>query len=264
MSTSPRPSLRVARALAASCHPLPTVMVTGLGTALAVAAAREVRRGAGATLPASCPGVGVARGARLAAWSVAVGSGQLVIGWVNDALDAERDAQVGRTDKPVAAGAVSVPTVWSAAGCAALMSALAGRWTGWGLAASQLGLVVVPGVAHSLGVKRTVLSPVPWAVAFGALPALAHRAGGGGGLPARPTVAGAALGAAAHLVNAARDVEDDALTGQEGLPARLGVAASHGVAAGLVGVAAASVRGPMRWFVGAAAGAVALVGVRAG
>ncbi|OLT37014.1 hypothetical protein BJF82_10200 [Kytococcus sp. CUA-901] len=64
MSTSPHPSLRVARALAASCHPLPTVMVTGLGTALAVAAAREVRRGAGATLPASGPGVGVARGAR--------------------------------------------------------------------------------------------------------------------------------------------------------------------------------------------------------
>ncbi|QRO87337.1 UbiA family prenyltransferase [Kytococcus sedentarius] len=263
MSTSPRSSLRVARALAASCHPLPTVMVTGLGTALAVAAAREVRRGAGATLPASGPGV-AARGARLTAWSVAVGSGQLVIGWVNDALDAERDARVGRTDKPVAAGAVSVRTVWGAAGCAALMSALAGRWTGWGLAASQLGLVVVPGVAHSLGAKRTVLSPVPWAVAFGALPVLAHRAGGGVGVPARPAVAGAALGAAAHLVNAARDVEDDALTGQEGLPARLGVAASHGVAAGLVGVAAASVRGPMRWFVGAAAGAVALVGMRAG
>ncbi|PWU56508.1 hypothetical protein DLE60_26140, partial [Micromonospora globispora] len=36
---------------------------------------------------------------------------QLAVGWSNDALDADRDAMVGRTDKPVATGAVRRRTV---------------------------------------------------------------------------------------------------------------------------------------------------------
>lgn len=36
---------------------------------------------------------------------VAVLTGQLSIGWLNDAVDADRDDAVGRTDKPIATGA---------------------------------------------------------------------------------------------------------------------------------------------------------------
>lgn len=239
---------RTAAALLGACHPVPAALVTGLGVALASSAP--------AGLTASRRHVG--------AWAVAVGSGQLVIGWVNDVLDAERDAQVGRADKPVAAGAVGAPVVWGAVAGATVVSAATGRWLGWGLAGSQVALVVVPGVAHSLGAKRTMLSPVPWAVAFGALPLLSHRAGGGEGVPVRAGVAGAALGVAAHLGNAARDVADDRATGQEGLPARLGVGVSRGVAVGLVGVAAVVVRGPMRWLATAGAVAAGVVAVRRG
>lgn len=249
--------------LAAACHPLPTLLVSALGTALASGARPPGGGGSSGTLTASGPPAGPG-GGHVGAWAVAVGTGQLVIGWVNDVLDAERDAQVGRTDKPVATGVVAPRTVWVATAGAALTSLGTGRWMGWPLAVSQLALVAVPGVAHSLGMKRTVLSPVPWGVAFGALPLLSHRAGGGAGWPVRSAVAGAALGVAAHLGNAARDVDDDRATGQEGLPARLGVRVSHAVAVGLVGVAAVSVRGPVRWFVGAGAVAVGLVAVRRG
>ncbi|MFJ6956556.1 hypothetical protein ACISRB_34700, partial [Micromonospora aurantiaca] len=35
---------------------------------------------------------------------------QLAVGWSNDLIDAERDAAVGRTDKPVTTGEVARPT----------------------------------------------------------------------------------------------------------------------------------------------------------
>ena len=46
--------------------------------------------------------------------AVAVLSGQLSTGWSNDWIDAERDRSVGRTDKPIAAGLVTVSTVRTA------------------------------------------------------------------------------------------------------------------------------------------------------
>ena len=46
----------------------------------------------------------------------AVSTGQLSIGWSNDALDAARDRLAGRTDKPVAAGRLPRRTVAAAAG----------------------------------------------------------------------------------------------------------------------------------------------------
>lgn len=247
-------------ALLASCHPVPTLCVTGLATGLAALAAREA---------STAPRPGAVR--RVLTWGATVGAGQLVIGWVNDLLDAERDALVGRADKPIAAGRVERATVWRAAAGATAASALLGGALGPRTAAAHLGLVVAPGVAHSLGVKRTVLSPLPYALAFGALPVLSAAAGRGrpvgvgpGVTPLRPALAGASLGVAAHLVNAARDIADDERTGQAGLPARLGAPASHGAAGALVGVAAAVARGPLRLAAAAGAAAILAVGRRAG
>ena len=42
-------------------------------------------------------------------------AGQLSVGWSNDAFDAGRDAAAGRTDKPLATGAISARAVWTAA-----------------------------------------------------------------------------------------------------------------------------------------------------
>jgi 4-hydroxybenzoate polyprenyltransferase len=84
-------------------------------------------------------------------------------------------------------------------------------------------LVVGSGWAYNLGLKRVVWSGLPYAIAFGALPAVITLA-----LPdpqwppAWMMAAGALLGVGAHLLNALPDLADDAQTGVHGLPHRLG------------------------------------------
>src|SRR4051794_36032641 len=87
------------RGLAAACHLGPTLVVTGVVTALAVS-------------------LGMGRAGSVAVL-VAVLTGQLSIGWANDAHDADSDRQAGRTDKPVVRGWVDERTLWAAAAIAA-------------------------------------------------------------------------------------------------------------------------------------------------
>ena len=192
------------RALAGSCHPGPTVAVTLVAVLL----------GLGVDLPA---GTVVLLGA-------AVLSGQLSVGWSNDALDAERDAGVGRTDKPAAAGRVGRAVLWWAAalGAAATvpLSLLLGATAGGAL----LGLPAA-GWAYNLGLKGTWFSGAAYAVGFAGLPAGVFLAAGQA-VPAWAPVAGALLGLGAHVANVLPDLADDEATGVRGLPHRIGVRAS--------------------------------------
>ena len=86
----------VATGLLRSCHPEPTVAVTAMITALAATAGHRV---GGVVL------IGLA-----------VLSGQLTIGWLNDLVDAERDRAVGRSDKPIAAGTILAAGLYFGAG----------------------------------------------------------------------------------------------------------------------------------------------------
>jgi 4-hydroxybenzoate polyprenyltransferase len=190
-------------ALFRASHPGPTVAVTALTALLAVAAGHGLETGLVVT--------------------AAVAAGQLTIGWSNDVIDAGRDQQVGRTDKPVARGEVSDALVWrmiAAAGAVCIVLSLA---CGLPSAAVHLLLVVGSGWAYNLGLKGVVWSGLPYAVAFGALPAVVTLALP---LPQWPPVwmvaAGALLGVGAHLLNALPDLADDAKTGVRGLPHRLG------------------------------------------
>lgn len=201
-----------------ACHPLPTIAVTVISGGLAGAV-----------------GLPVATAALLVA---AVLTGQLSIGWSNDLIDAERDRRAGRTDKPLAVGGVDRRLAKVATGVAVLatvgLSAVLGGPAG--LAAL---LIVVCGWAYNLGVRSTVLSFLPYAVAFGVLPATATLA-----LPDHPwpawwaMSAGAMLGMAAHLVNVLPDLAADAQNGIRGLPHRLG--ARPAATAGLLLVLAAA------------------------
>lgn len=69
---------------------------------------------------------------RILLLGLAVFLGQLSVGISNDAFDAERDRAVGRADKPLARGDLSVRTAWTAAiGCLVLALALSaplGLW----------------------------------------------------------------------------------------------------------------------------------------
>jgi 4-hydroxybenzoate polyprenyltransferase len=150
----------------------------------------------------------------------AVLAGQLCVGWSNDLVDLSRDRKAGRSDKPLVAGAVSPRVV--AAACAFSVLACVVLSLACGLVAGLVHLVCVGAAwAYNLGLKSTVWSWLPYAVAFGGLTAFVALADAG--LP--PwwwPVGGALLGVGAHLLNVVPDLDDDAATGVRGLPHRLG------------------------------------------
>ncbi|WP_231116414.1 UbiA family prenyltransferase [Motilibacter rhizosphaerae] len=206
------------RGLALSCHPLPTLAVTGLAAGLAGAAGAPPRR--------------------TGLLAAAVLSGQLAIGWANDTLDAGRDAARGRADKPVATGEAPRPLVAAAAVVAAAATVPLSLRLGRVAGTAQLGLVA-SGLAYDLGLKRTALSALPYLTGFGALPVAAHRTAGAGPVPLALPLAGAVLGCGAHLLNALPDLADDAATGVRSLPVRLGPDRTRRGGALLLAVAAA-------------------------
>lgn len=212
--------------LALACHTGPTVVVTALSAAIAVA-------------------VG-ASGRTVAVVVLAVLLGQLSIGWSNDWIDAARDLAVGRSDKPVVRGLVGAGTLRGAAVGAGLVGTALPFLLGAAPGAAHLA-VVLSGWLYNAGLKSTVWSWVPYATAFGALPAFVVLALAGDARPAGwVVVVGALLGVGAHLANVLPDLDDDAATGVRGLPHVLGRRAT-GVLAPLVlaaGVATAVLAPP--------------------
>lgn len=190
------------RALALSCHPGPAVAVTLFAVALA----------AGVGSP---PGTTAVVGA-------AVLAGQLSVGWSNDWIDAARDRVVGRTDKPVATGAVGVGTVRAAALGGAAACVVLSAAMGWRAGLTHVAAVAVAW-AYNARLKATVWSWVPYAVSFGLLACVVTLALPGPDVPPAWAVAAAALlGVGAHLANVLPDLEDDVATGVRGLGHRLG------------------------------------------
>ena len=169
----------------------------------------------------------------------AVFTGQLAIGWSNDYLDAERDRAVHRPDKPVATGAMK-PRVAGCAAVVALIVTLAlSAAVGWPGGAAAL-VIVLCGWVYNLGLKATALSWLPYAVAFGMLPAVATLSASPPRWPAPWALsAGALLGVAAHLANVLPDLGDDVATGVRGLPHRIGARATALTAAVLLLTASA-------------------------
>jgi 4-hydroxybenzoate polyprenyltransferase len=212
--TAARPPGVVAGLVAAS-HPGPALAVATVAALLAV----------DARLPAATAVVVTA----------AVLTGHLTIGWVNDLVDARRDRATGRTDKPLATGWVGAQAVGAAVAVAGLACVVLSLATGWRSGLVHLLLGIGSGQAYNLGLKRTALSWLPYAVTFGTLPAVAFLARA---VPAWPPwwmlAAGAALGVGAHVVNALPDLADDLRTGVRGLPHRLGERVARPLAAGLL------------------------------
>ncbi|MGK5672480.1 UbiA family prenyltransferase [Micromonospora sp. URMC 106] len=185
------------------------------------------------------------RPAGVLAVALTVAASQLAVGWANDALDADRDATVGRTDKPVATGAVGRRATAVAAAVAALATPVLALATNPAAAlCATVGLVSA--LLYDWPLKSTPVSVVPYAVSFGSLPAFVVLALPGAPAPPVWLVAAAAcLGAGAHFANVLPDLADDARTGVRGLPHRLGPAGSRAAAAALLLAATATlVLGP--------------------
>ena len=179
-------------------HPGPSLAIAALATLLAAQAAPH---GLGPVLTGP-----------------AMLAGQLSVGWSNDAMDARRDAAAGRTDKPVATGAISVRAVWIAA-FVALVAALAMALTISVATAVLLAVIVGAAWAYNLGLKSSPASGLMYILGFGPIPAYAAST-----LPGQPvpiwyaTAAAALVGLGGHFANVLPDLAADQAAGVKGLP----------------------------------------------
>ena len=203
-----------ALALVRCSHPEPTAAVTSLTTALAISAGR----GWGSIWVA-----------------VAVLCGQLSVGWANDYIDRDRDRAAGRGEKPIVAGAIGARTVRNAAIVALVLAIPLSLLSGPAAAGVHVAALLLAH-AYNLWLKSTVLSLVPYALAFAMLPVFVTLGlGPGAHLPAAWIILAAGLiGAAAHFTQVLPDLSSDAGVGLRGLPQRLGLNGSVAAAAMLL------------------------------
>ena len=141
---------------------------TGLGQGQPSGAGRRRHRGHGT----AGLGVGHRRGRHRCGSRRPSLASQLAVGWVNDWLDADRDRAVGRTDKPVATGAIDRRTVGIAAPSRRWLASRSGLLFRAGRRARlhDLGAGLRAALRLAAEVHRAV-SSLPYAVSFGLLPA---------------------------------------------------------------------------------------------
>ncbi len=170
----------------------------------------------------------------LALFVLAMLSGQLSVGWSNDAHDAHMDQAAARADKPVVASELSVRMLWRCAFAAVSISVLASfAAAGWAGGFHVVSLAAA--WAYNLRLSRTRWSWLPYAIAFGLLPAFIAF----GLVPARnpapwSIVVFMAIGVAAHLANAAQDAATDTEYGHTSAAIALGERRSKLLALGLL------------------------------
>jgi len=154
---------------------------------------------------------------------LAVLSGQLSVGWANDARDAERDRAALRLEKPAVRGWISQRGLWTAAAIAATSCVPLSIVAGGPIGGAAHIAAVASAWAYDLWLKATTWSYLPYMVSFGlVVPFLTY-----GLTPPQPPAAWAVaalalLGLGAHLANGIPDIETDLATDSQGAVGRLG------------------------------------------
>jgi 4-hydroxybenzoate polyprenyltransferase len=147
---------------------------------------------------------------------------QLCIGVINDVVDLPADA-VAQPYKPLVRGVLGRSTaVWAgvALGVIGLGVAATINLATLGLAAAALGA----GLAYDLGLRRTILSWVPWWGGMVVLPLAAYASAGA--IPARLLIViplSALIAVGLHLANAQPDIDADRSAGVRSLAVVMGV-----------------------------------------
>ncbi len=200
-----------------SIHPAPAAAVVALAAALGAILATQA---------------GFRIDERWLLTVLAVAGSQVFTGATNDIADRFRDATV-RPEKPLPAGDVGLnAAAWIAS--IGLAVQLVASWRTGALPLVLGSAATASALAYNLWLSRTPLSPLPYLVSFGLLPAWV-AAGVGVPiervLPAIPLVAPFAM--AAHLANTLRDWEADTAGASRSLAQLLGRRTTRLLAAGL-------------------------------
>ena len=148
--------------------------------------------------------------------------GQLLVGWSNDLNDYQDDLKHNRANKPLVSGQLSTKKLKLAIKIVAPMALVFNLFGPLGFKGGSLYLFGVGmGVAYNFYFKSTLLSPLPYALAFAALVSSIVIATDQA-VPIWLIAAGAILGVAAHFANVLKDLDQDLASGIKGLPQRLG------------------------------------------
>lgn len=161
-------------------------------------------------------------------------TGQLVVGWSNDVYDFDDDVKHNRQNKPLVSGLITQEYLRRWLTFMVPFSFFVNLLGPLGIKGGLVYMLgIACGVAYNLYFKFSLLSPLPYAVAFAALPSCIAIS-----KDVRPPVwmwlGGALLGMAAHFINVLKDMSQDQESQIAGLPQRLGSKKSIAVSAVLI------------------------------
>jgi 4-hydroxybenzoate polyprenyltransferase len=163
-----------------------------------------------------------------------VATGQLVVGWSNDLYDFRDDLAHGRTNKPLVSGLITKQYLQKWLRFMVPFSFLANLLGPLGIKGGLVYMLGVAfGVAYNFYFKFSPFSPLPYAVAFAALPS-SIAISKGITPPVWMILGGSIFGMAAHFINVIKDMEQDQVSGIQGLPQRLGAKRSAIIAITLI------------------------------
>lgn len=158
--------------------------------------------------------------------ALAVFTGQLCIGWTNDLADEENDRSQGRVNKPIATGEIPARSVVRATYICLGLCILLSLFGPLGIRGGLVHLLGVGcGISYNFYFKRIWLSPLPYLIAFAALPSCIVLSKNSS-VPLWLVSAGAIFGIAAHFANVVKDMDNDRAAGILGAPQLLGTRAS--------------------------------------
>jgi 4-hydroxybenzoate polyprenyltransferase len=154
--------------------------------------------------------------------ALAILAGQCVVGWTNDLLDHPRDLAAGRVKKPLANGSVSRRQVQVGVATALTLAILLSFLGPLGIKGGLLHMLGLGGATiYNFWAKSTWLSPLPYAISFGAMPwaiySAAHKSP-----PIWLVVDFAMVSVSFHFLNVIKDLEWDREQAVLGLPQRVG------------------------------------------
>ena len=168
-------------------------------------------------------------------------TGQLVVGWSNDLYDYQDDLSHNRKNKPLISGQLEKELLQNWLKWVTPFSFIANLVGPLGIKGGLVYMLgILCGVAYNFYFKFSVLSPLPYAVAFAALPS-SIAISKGITPPVWMWLGGALFGMAAHFINVIKDMKEDQISKIGGLPQRLGTKNSIWVAIILVAVGIAAI-----------------------
>jgi len=148
--------------------------------------------------------------------------GQLLVGFTNDLYDYQDDLKHNRTDKPLVSGKITTAQLTRAIKIVTPLAILVNLFGPLGIKGGLIYLLGIGlGISYNFYFKFTLLSPLPYALAFAALVA-AIVVATDRTPPLWLLISAACLGVAAHFANVIKDINEDLKSEIIGLPQKLG------------------------------------------